>query len=93
LEDESTPAILLGYFNKESRVDQYYILDALRSMATESQAGVLEKLLDNENDTIKLKAAIALAACSEKGLEILEKRGAKQPEPYYRIYRHVKTVK
>ncbi len=93
LEDESTPVVLLGYFNKESLSDQIFILDALRTIATEREAGVLEKLLDHENDTIKLKAAIVLAACSENGLAMLEKKVVEQPEPYYRIYRHVKTVK
>ena len=93
LEDETTPMILLGYFNKESLVNQSFILDALRTIATENEAAFLEKLLDHENDTIKLKAAIVLAACSEKGMAIIEKRGAEQPEPYDRIYRHVKTVK
>lgn len=93
LEDESTPGILLGYFKKESLVNQFLILDALRTLATEKEAAFLEKILDYENDTIKLKAAIVLAACSENGLAILEKKGAEQPEPYQRIYRHVKTVK
>jgi hypothetical protein len=50
-------------------------------------------LIDHENDTIKLKAAMILAEISEKGLTILEERGIAQPEPYQRIYRHVKTVK
>lgn len=93
LENESTPLILLGYFNKESQANQFFILDVLRNIATEREAAFLEKLLDHENDTIKLKAAIVLAACSEKGMDLLEKRSAEQPEPYYRIYRHVKTVK
>lgn len=93
LEDETTPVVLLGYFNKESLPDQIFILEALRAIATEREAGFLQKLLDHENDMIKLKAAIVLAACSAKGLAILEKRGTEQPEPYYRIYRHVKTVK
>lgn len=93
LEDESTPGILLGYFKKESLVNQFLILDALRTMATEKEAVILEKILDHENDTVKLKAAIVLAACSENGLAILERKAAEQPEPYQRIYRHVKTVK
>jgi hypothetical protein len=93
LEDESTPLVLLGYFNKEFLTDQFFILDALRSIATEREAAFLEKLLDHENDTIKLKAAIVLAACTEKGLAILEKRSVEQPEPYYRIFRHIKTVR
>ncbi len=93
LADEKTPAILLGYFNKETFTNQVFMLDALRAIATENETRLLLNLLDHENDTIKLKAAIVLAACSEEGLAILEKRAQEQPEPYQRIYRHVKTVK
>jgi hypothetical protein len=93
LADENTPAILLGYLNKESFSNQVFILDALRSIATENEYDFLLKLIDHENDTIKLKAAVILAEISEEGLALLEKRGQEQPEPYQRIYRHVKTVK
>jgi hypothetical protein len=93
LADEKTPLILLGYFNKEPFVNKVFILDALRSLATPEDADFLIGLLDDENDTIKLKAAIVLDACTDKGLAILEQRAAEQPEPYQRIYRHVKTMK
>ncbi|MES2374730.1 MAG: hypothetical protein V4557_19290 [Bacteroidota bacterium] len=93
LADESTPAILLGYFNKEIFSNQVFILEALRTIATENEYEFLLNLLDHENDTIKLKAAVVLAEISENGLAVLEKRGESQPEPYQRIYRHVKTVK
>ncbi|MES2331660.1 MAG: hypothetical protein V4539_18785 [Bacteroidota bacterium] len=93
LADEKTPAILLGYFSKETQANQILILEALRTIATEAESGFLLNLLDHENDTIKLKAAVVLAAVSENGLTLLEARGITQPEPYQRIYRHVKTVK
>ncbi|MCK9404653.1 MAG: HEAT repeat domain-containing protein [Chitinophagaceae bacterium] len=93
LEDEETPAILLAYFKEEPFVNQAFILDALRTLATGKETDFLIDLLDHPNDTIKLKAAVILAECSDEGLGILEKRGMEQPEPYERIYRHVKTVK
>jgi hypothetical protein len=93
LADENTPAILLGYFNKESFSNQVFILEAMRAIATENEYEFLLKLLDHENDTIKLKAAVVLAGISDNALAMLEKRGEVQPEPYQRIYRHVKTVK
>ncbi|MEO7532179.1 MAG: hypothetical protein ABIS69_12230, partial [Sediminibacterium sp.] len=93
LADEKTPAILLGYFNKESLSNQVYILEALKDLATENESAFLLNLLEHESDTIKLKAAVVVAAISTEGLSLLEKRGAEQPEPYQRIYRHVKTVK
>ncbi len=93
LADENTPDILLGHFNKELPVNQAYILDALRTIATEKETASIVSLLDHENDTIKLKAAIVLSQISDNGLAILEKRGMEQPEPYQRIYRHIKTMK
>lgn len=93
LADEETPATLLGYFNKESLNNQVFILEALPTIATENEYEFLLKLVDHENDTIKFKAAVVLAAVSDTGLAMLEKRAETQPEPYYRIYRHVKTVK
>lgn len=93
LADEHTPGILLKYFSNESLQDQVNILDALRSMATDEEIPFLITLLDHPNDTIKLKAAAVLAATSEKGMAILENRAREMPEPFERIWRHVKSVK
>ncbi len=93
LADEKTPAILLGYFNKEIFSNQCYILESLRNIATANESDFLIELLNHENDTIKLKAAVILAEVSENGLAMLEERSIVQPEPYQKIYRHVKTVK
>lgn len=92
LADEETPNILLGYFNKESLINQLYILDAMRLLATEADRDFIESLLDDENDTIKLKAALVLVAISDKGMAVIEKRSLLQPEPFERIYRHIKTA-
>ncbi len=93
LADESTPAILLGYFRKEVYINRVMMLDALAVLATEKQSGFLVSLLDDPNNIIKLKAAIVLANCCSDGFAILEKRALAEPEPYERILRHVKTVK
>jgi hypothetical protein len=93
LADENTAGILLGYFNKEHAANQVFILDALQTLATEKETDFLLHLLNHENDIIKLKSAVVLAEISETNLTMLEKRGAEQPEPYQRIYRHVKTVR
>lgn len=93
LADENTPGILLGYFSKETSWGQMIILDALRTMASERELPFLLTLLDHPNDTIKLKAAVVIAAVSEKGLFILENKAMEMPEPFERILRHVKYVK
>lgn len=93
LENEETPAILVDHFDKATLNNQFFILDSLRNLATAKEAPFFVKLLDHENDTIKLKAALVMANCCDTGLEILEQKGIEQPELYYRIYRHVKTVK
>jgi hypothetical protein len=93
LADEFTPRILAGYFHKEGYINRIMMLDALAVIATEKQAHFLIDLLDDPNNIIKLKAAIVLAGCCEKGMEILEQRALAEPEPFERILRHVKTVK
>ena len=92
LADEETPKILMGYFAKESLVNRFYILDAMRSIGTEEDRYFIERLLDDENDTIKLKAAIVLVSISGTGMAVIEKRSLLQPEPFERIYRHIKTA-
>ncbi|MES2003686.1 MAG: hypothetical protein V4450_04130 [Bacteroidota bacterium] len=93
LADEKTPAILLGYFAKESLPNQIGMLDALRTMATNNETSFLTELLYHENDTVKLKAAIVLAENTDNGMALIEQKALTQPEPYQRIYRHIKTVK
>jgi predicted RNase H-related nuclease YkuK (DUF458 family) len=93
LADEKTASVLAGYFYKESFSNQLAILDALDTMATSEEEVFLSGLLDHENDTIKLKAAIVLANNTDNGVSLIEQKAIKQPEPYQRIYRHIKTVK
>lgn len=93
LADEKTPAVLLGYFSKEGLSNKTMILDALAVMATDDQLDFLLRLLEAPDHIVKLKTAIVIAACCTNGMDILELRAAKEPEPYYRILRHVKTVK
>lgn len=93
LADEQTPFILTGYFSKENFDNQVHILNSLTGMATDEQAGFLERLLDAPDNIIKLKAAVVLANNCTNGLSIIEKRATLEPEPFERILRHVKTVK
>jgi hypothetical protein len=92
LEDDRTPSLLLGYFNKESNQNQTFILDALKPIATEKETDFLKVLLDHPSDMIKLKAAIVLASSSKTGMLILQKRSLEEPEPFQRILNHIKTV-
>ena len=93
LADEKTASVLSGYFANETFNNQLAILDALDSMATSNEEAFLSGLLDHENDTIKLKAAIVLANNTDNGMSLIEQKASEQPEPYERIYRHIKTVK
>lgn len=91
LADENTAMLLLGYIHKESFVNQVYILDALRGMATENEKDALLRLLNHPNDIIKLKAALVIADCCSEGLTILEEKARETPEPYQRILLHVQS--
>jgi hypothetical protein len=89
LEDQFTPTILLNYFQDASRNDQILILDAMRLLATAEDSDKLEALLDQPDDTIKLKAAAALVHCSKNGIHLLKDRSMSEPEPFQRIFQHI----
>jgi hypothetical protein len=93
LADETTAALLAGYFPNESPANQLYILDALRTLATENETAFLVSLLEHENDTVKLKAAVVLTEVSDTGMELISQESRQQPEPFERIWRHIKTSK
>ena len=93
LADQQTPTILLGYFRKENFMNRALMLDALATLATDTHEDFLVSLLEDENNLIKLKAAVVLANCCSNGMDILEQKALAEPEPFERIRRHVKTVK
>ncbi len=92
LETINTPQILVGHFKLASPNEQLLILDALQNIATEKEIPDLELMLDHTNDTIKLKAAIALNKCSKRGLTILNEKSKLISEPYARILKQVTSV-
>jgi hypothetical protein len=60
-------------------------------LAKEDDTQKLLEILDSKDDTIKLKAAIAIAHSSKSGLRLLEEKSVVQPEPYHRILLHILT--
>jgi hypothetical protein len=89
LEDQFTPTILLDYFQDASRNDQILILDAMRLLGTADESDKIEALLDEPDNTIKLKAAAALVHCSKNGIHLLKEMSMSQPEPFQRIFQHI----
>jgi hypothetical protein len=91
LENDQTAKILLNYFKWAPKRDQLLILDAIGHLATEEHVEKLEEMLDINDDSIKLKASIAIAHASKSGLRLLEEKSIIQPEPYQRILLHILT--
>jgi len=89
--DEKTPGCLSEHFYTETFANQLIILDGLEKIATEEQAPFLTRLLDDENDIVKLKAAKALVLNTSGGLTLLDERGRQQPSPYGEIFLHIKS--
>lgn len=89
LETIETPKLLLEYFKDAAIQDQILILDAMRTMATDSESENLEALLDHDDNTIKLKAASALVHCSKNGIHIIKEKSIHQPEPFQAIFQHI----
>ena len=92
LENNRTPKLLLQYFDSASTKNQLKILDAMSQLATEAESEKLIQLLDNPNNSVKLKAAIALVNCFSNGLQIIEEKARNTPEPFQRIYQHILTT-
>lgn len=91
LENNDTPSIIMNYYKWAPRNDQKLILDAMANLATEEHTERLVEILDSDDDTIKLKAAIALVHASKSGLRLLEEKSQKKPEPFQRILLHILT--
>lgn len=89
--NEWTPSCLTACFPEETIAGKLVILEGLKKIATEEQASFLTGLLNDENDSIKLKSAMALAVTSGTGLSVLAEKGRQQPHPYEEIYLHVKS--
>ncbi|GAC1384703.1 MAG: hypothetical protein NVSMB45_12920 [Ginsengibacter sp.] len=90
LADESTAKTVSVYYKDETYINKIAILSCLEVIATQKQVAFLAGLMEDPSDTIKLNAAKVLGKCSSEGLNLLEKMGALQAEPYQRIYLHVK---
>jgi hypothetical protein len=88
--DERTASCLAAHFPQETFPGRLAILEGLKKIATDEQVSFLTALLNDENDTIKLKAARVLAAASPAGLNLLAEKGRLQPRPYEAIYLHVR---
>lgn len=91
LADETTAEILCKYYYKESFLNKLNILDCLENIATQKQVAFLAGIMEDPSDTIKLRTAKVLGKCSSEGMNLLAKIGSLQPEPYQRIYLHVKS--
>jgi hypothetical protein len=92
LADEHTASVFIDSFYRQAFAEQVHILEALANMASNEHFDFLHRLLDEPDNTIKLKAAIVLASNCAGGWDVLEKRSANEPEPFYRILRHVQTA-
>jgi hypothetical protein len=92
LADESIPHVLVDHMQTENCTDRLMILDSLAVLATVEQEDYLLTLLDDQDNIIKLKAAIALSNCSADGAIKLAKKAALDTESFGRIFNHVKSV-
>lgn len=91
LANETTSQTIIAHFNNETFFNKLNMLDQLENIATESDVDFLIQLLSDPDDTLKLKAARVLSSCHKQGLETLEKAGQLKPEPYQKIYLHIKN--
>jgi hypothetical protein len=91
LADKTTSHTLIEHFNNETYFNKLNMLNCLEDIATEDDSEFITGLLQDPDDTLKLKVARVLALCHKQGLRTLEKAGQLQPEPYQKIYLHIKN--
>lgn len=89
--NDSTATILAERFLNERFTNKLNILDNLAIIATPAQLDFLLDLQSDADDLIKLKAAKSLATCSPFGLAALETMSILKPEPYHKIFLHIKS--
>jgi hypothetical protein len=89
---DETASVLIQRFDNETPGNQRIILQQLKKIGGDKDLWFLERQLDNEDDLLKLESALSMAQCCTNGFELLEQRAMSQPEPYERIYKHVKQL-
>jgi hypothetical protein len=90
ISNDTTPQLLVDQYDKETYFNKLNILNQLEEIATHNESEFLTRLLQEPNDTLKLRAARILAKCHSQGLRTLEHAGELQPIPYQQIYLHIK---
>jgi len=90
IQNENTAQLFIAQYDKETYFNKLNILNNLEDIATEKESEFLTRLLQEPNDTLKLRAARILAKCHSKGLKTLEHAGQLQAVPYQQIYLHIK---
>jgi len=89
---DDTPALLIAHFDAESYSNKLTILDGLKDIATQEQASFLSDILEiSQDNVIRIRAARALAHAGPKGMDQLKIKAYMQPEPFARIYQHIKA--
>jgi hypothetical protein len=90
IKNDTTSKLFVEHYENETYFNKLNILNCLEDIATVSDSEFLTRLLQEPNDTLKLKAARVLALCHKQGLRTLEEAGRLQPVPYQQIYLHIK---
>lgn len=83
--------LLIKVYPKEGFTNKLNILKEIRKTAGEGQRDFLITQLHQGHELLKLEAAIALASCTEDGMEVLEALAYEKPDPYKNIYSHIKS--
>jgi HEAT repeat protein len=92
ISSENTAGILIEQYAGETPGNQRTILQQMKRIGGNTERDFLLRELDNEDDLLKLESAIAIYKCCDDGAAILEEKALTEPEPYERIYKHVKQL-
>lgn len=89
--NENTTEVLILKYKNEIPSNQRIILQQLSRIGGDKELDFLLEELNNTDDLLKLESARALVKCCSNGMKILEQAAGATPDPYKKIYDHIKS--
>jgi hypothetical protein len=87
--DEGSADQMIAAYQRERFTNRLNILNKISAVATPRQAPFLLEETNNANDFLKLAASRAIAELG--AIVVIARKAAEHPEPYEKIYHHVKA--
>ena len=89
---ETTADLLAQHFFTETYDNKLLILDTLPTLSNKRQIDFFKTVLGIDDPTIQLRTALVMFQCCNEADVLLQEYALQQPDPFEKIYRHIKTT-